>query len=790
VIDGRFALRSLRRTRGLTAVIVATLSIAVATISGLFSVVNTFYKPMPYRNAERIVAVGKSTKVPDDVFRRFVDLAGFEHVGRYAGVSQGLLVGTEARPVTVAIVDSGFFAVLNPDVVAGRLPTVSEMSKGDGIIILSNRLARAVFGAAETALGKSLRIDGALWRVTAVLSPNFTFPRKTEAWVSDVATGRAETMNGAVGLLKPGVSFERASAAVNLIRQQLRSEDPERYKKGSLVFVDQHALSEYQDDPFVRQLKVAVLAAACLLIVACSNVALLLIARGLARRDEMAVRAALGASRGRLVRQQLVECAILGTVSGAVALLVGTWATDLVVKRVLPIEKAPGWFIVGTDWRVVMFTVGVVACTVVLFGLWPARVATRLDLAGLLRAAHGATSHSPTAAGNVPVVVQLTLSFALFAGAATLLVGTRRLATMDRGFERTGLYEVRVTADSRRDTSAAFRTALYRGLASAMESPAIAAAVVGRFSTFGTRQFVPGVFLPQSPTPVYSATEPAFQNVVSSNYFRLIGQRVIAGRGFTAEDREGAAAVAVVSRAYALRAWQGIEPVGKILDLRPSRGDESRGPLKIRVIGVVSDVLEGTTNLVPRADVFFSDRQATLYSGGLVVRAPNSSSTTVKAIAVKSLDELGRTWPITVVSAEEWIAEQTKDPRVLAMVIGIFGAASLLLALLGVYGIVASAVEERRREIGIRMTVGATSTQVVTMIMQSGSKLAFVAICLGIALSTVVLRGIGYIVAVPVGILVQIVAVTTVTYVAVALAASFVPARRAAVVDPVVALRD
>jgi hypothetical protein len=223
VIDARVALRSLQRSRGLAALIVVTLSVAVATISGLFSVVNAFYKPIPYPNAERIVFIAKASKVREDVFRRLVDLGSFEHIGGYASTIQGLLVGTEARRVRVAVVDSGFFAVLKPATAAGRLPTASEMARGDGIIVLSYRLAQAVFGTADAAIGKSVRIDGALWRVTSVLAPAYTHPDRTEAWISNAASGPQETLVFAIGLLKPGATFDRASAAVNMLRRQLRS---------------------------------------------------------------------------------------------------------------------------------------------------------------------------------------------------------------------------------------------------------------------------------------------------------------------------------------------------------------------------------------------------------------------------------------------------------------------------------------------------------------------------------------------------------------------------------------
>lgn len=816
--DLRFSLRSLRRSPGLTITIVGTLSIGIAVLTTFFGFVNSvLYKSLPYPDADRKVAlwIGWTVKpsVLDDLMK---SSKAFERLSMFEWDSGMLEVNGDAVNASGAVIDSGFFALAQPRVLMGALPSTHDIQVGAPVAVLSENLWRKQFASAPDVIGRLITFKGRQCRVVAVLDGNFTIPDWTELWTPVVGStyDPAEHRNWGMARLAPGATREQAERDIRLLSSQYHAMDPVLYKGKQLVYLDTRMVTSRGIVGLVPQVRLLLVAAMVILLIASTNLALLMIARGARRRGEMVVRASLGASRWRLMRQQLVESVLLAAAAGVVGTFLSIWGIRLFLLALgsgRPGARMMGWVQWGVDWRVLAVGIGGSLVAVLIFGVWPARAGTRFDLADVLKsdAAHGFAGGDPTRSGHLPIVLQLVLSVVLFTAAASLASTYRSLSRADRGFEPRGLFEASVTADPR-DTAADTYNRFQRSVRDGVNSaPGGRASLYGYFLSFNGEDLDRSVYLPGATKTVVGPTEwRADPMVISDNYFTVLGLRLLAGRTFNANDTRGAPPVAVVTRTFAMHAWGSTDVIGKTIvvghPLERSAQDKKMiagappPPTVLptaTVIGVAEDrrlsgVIGGRVGLIARPQVYVSERQAQMVSNAVIYVRSARELGAAQGSVMKALSQLGRRVPIDVRSVEQQVADETSTSRMLATILSIFALVSLGLALIGIYGIVAFSVQYRTREIGIRIALGAHAIDVIRVIVSGGAQLAAIGLGLGLLAAVGLMRFLSsFVIGTTMSQILAAVAASAL-FGLVVLGASFIPARRAAKMNPIDALRQ
>jgi putative ABC transport system permease protein len=474
---------------------------------------------------------------------------------------------------------------------------------------------------------------------------------------------------------------------------------------------------------------------------------------------------------------------------------------QLLIALTIPSDRRgslPGWLQFGVDWRVAGFAFAIALLAVAMVGIWPARAGTRFDLAAILRsdAGYAIAGSDPTRSAHLPIVLQLTLSLGLFAGAIMMALTYRQVTRVDRGHDPRNVYDVWVTNDP--DSSSLATTEFFRRVRDELAAvPGIEASLSTRFESFHGEKSDRMTYLPGATSPVVSDWRPD-PAVVSGDYFAVIGMPILAGRSFNDGDRPGSAPVAIVSRAFALRAWGTADVLGRMLAVgRPAGAKrpatDGQVPTVVTVVGVAGDYREpriGNDALIwSRPDVYLSDRLARFASATLVVRS-KQGLVAVRKAAAAAIDRAGRQLPFTVISQEEEATRDNGSSRSLALMMATFALASLGLALMGLYGVVAFTVEQRTREVGVRIALGAQARDVIRLIMSSGARLIAAGLGLGLVVAVMTGRLMGGFVVGAVTSHVAIAVAAMIVFAAVALVATYLPARRAARLDPAAALRS
>jgi putative ABC transport system permease protein len=421
-LDFRYVLRSLRRSPTVSAVVVVSLSVGMAMITIFFSFLNTIVlRPLPYRDAARIRMVWKSTRTSNEVIAELS--ASAKSLQRVAAVvSYGGSIGDDPRIVLLALVDSGFFPLLMPQPELGVLPASGDVHQGAPILVISDALWRRRFNATPDIIGRVITIGGQRRTIVAVLPPSFTIPYISEAWAPLTRSGRDP--DEPIGLLfvklAPGATWSDAERELQLVSsRQQGAYHPEDRSMPRLRLLSEMVGRDRGPGQDIRLVVLVLGAAACMLLVVCTNVALLMMVRGERRRTELVIRAAIGASRWQLIRQQVIECVCLAVTAAVLALGMTYWGIFLILSIYFPANYAyPGWMHFGLDWRVAMFGAALTLLTIMICGMWPARVGTRLNLQLALRADAESTltGRDPTRSGHLPVVLQLALGLPLFLG--------------------------------------------------------------------------------------------------------------------------------------------------------------------------------------------------------------------------------------------------------------------------------------------------------------------------------------------------------------------------------------
>jgi predicted permease len=797
--DCRYGARSLRKSPGFTAVAVLTLALGIGATTAIFSVMNAvLLRPLPYPGAERLVYVGQQYRnglagsgEPKFLFwrehsRSFEALACYSGFG---GAGGNLAGGSEAEYVRGVRVSEDFFRALGVFPALGRAFTQEEDRPGGAhVVILSDGLWRRSFGGDAGLIGRTLTLNGRPVTVVGVMPPQFRFGSGADLFVPLRARPRANVDPNAevVGRLKPGVSIEQARAELKEIADGFRAAFP-----GEMVEGESVGLQPYQElytEGVAKYLWIVLGAVTFLLLIACANVANLQLARASARRREIALRMALGAAGGRIVRQLLTEGLLLALAGGAAGLLLAAWGTRL-LTAFTPAGLLPRFAEVNVDWRVTAFTLVASVATGLLFGTAPAWQARKVDVNASLKEN---TSKGSAARGRLRgalVVAEVALSLVLLIGAGLLIRTFANLLNVTPGFDPHNVLTFQIDLNGERYDTAAEAAAFYRDALDRIgHLPGVEAAAITNKLPLDW-QFNMPIFFPVKPDEAQSVQF----RMVSADYFRAMKIDVRQGRSFDGADETSAPPVAVVNEAFARRFFKEQDVLGQQFSVGRGLDEPAR-----QVVGVVGDIKQQGLDRPAPAMVFVPVGQAsdkllanvrTFTSTNFVVRTtvePTSLSPAVK----QQIAALDSALPLSRVSTiEELAARSIASQRFNMLLLGSFAALGLLLAAVGIYGVMSYTVAQSTREIGIRMALGAQARSVLKLVTGQGMALTLIGVGLGIAASFALTRLME-------SLLFGVSTTDPATFVlysvilaAVALVACLIPARRATKVDPLVALR-
>jgi putative ABC transport system permease protein len=807
--DLRDAWRGLRRTPVITVTAILTLALGVGSSTAVFSVVHTILlRPLPYPEADRLVELfeenlkaGSSTRASALNYLSWAERSRcLEAIAAFR--SAGLTVTDAGDPELLggSLVTASLFRVLSIPPIAGRtLQPEDEQLASPRVVVLSESLWRSRFGGDPRIVGRSITLDGERYQIVGVMPRAFREVGRAQVGATAGAQiflpmliDRAHESRGnhtlrVVGRLRHGGALEEARDEMRAVAAAMEQEFPATNTNWG-VRID--TLSDTMLEPQVRRSLLLMLGAVTMVfLIACANVANLLLARGTRRHAELALRTALGAGRSRLVRQLLTESGCLAVISGAAGVLAAA-ITHPLVRAVLP-PTLPRLDEMRIDVSVLAFGLLITIVSGLVFGVMPALRASRLDVSRSLAHVGRATADSTRARlRQTLVVAQIAVATMLLVGAALLLQGFVRLQRVVLGFEPERVLTTRVSLPGSGYPDGARAAQFYgRLLATLQESGQLRAVAVGT-----SAPFAPGVRVTIRPPDRGQAStggggnDTAAEHIVSDDYFRVLGVPLLAGRSFNELDSAGSSAVAVVSQRFARMVWPDTNPLGQRLD---------RGGRPYEVVGVVGDIRGsdiqgprgGGPDREPRAAVYFAASQVPQRTMTLLVRPTGEPTSAIASIreAVRQLDPTLALQQVRLL--RDWFAESVAPTRLTTTLATAFGMIALLLTSVGIYGLLAYTVASRTKEIGVRMALGATRGRVIGLIVREGMAWAGSGIVAGLIGAFAAARLIAT-------LLFEVPARDPVTFATVggavllvALVACSIPAVRAARIDPTLAMR-
>jgi putative ABC transport system permease protein len=786
--DLRFGLRLLLRQPAFTLIVVLTLALGIGANTAIFSVVNgVLLRPLPYPAPERLVAVWgfhpeigqESASLPD--FRDWREGAtSFESLAAYAPTFFNLTGDGEPERVSALRVTANFFQTLGVSPVRGRAFEQGEDLRGSNTVaVVSHGFWKRRLGANPAVLGQTLTLNGVPHTLVGIAPEDFRFHAEAEVWApleTNSEAGRRSDFLRVIGRLAPGATLESAQTELRAVASRLSQQYPDTNARWTVELV---ALREQLVGDSRPALLVFMGAVALVLLIACANVANLLLARAARRQREVAVRAALGASRWRLIRQMLTESMLMALLGGVLGLVLATWGID--VLRASRLSLVPSYVELGIDGWVLSFTLGLSLLTGVLFGLAPALRLPGGNLDSTLRAgARGMTG--VTGLRQLLVLAEVAVALVLLVGAALLLRSFDQLQRVEAGFESEGVLTLRLQLPQVKYPEDPGVVNFYQQLSERVEAmPGVRAA--GLTTTVPLAAGAPvNSFSIEGRTPEPNAIEDAEIFTVSPGYFAALSIPLRSGRLFGSQDGPAAQRVALINEAMARRYFPGRDPLGA----RISLNDQDW----FTVVGVVGNVRNKTLQQEPPAQLYLPLAQQARRAMFLAVRTTGEPLSLVGNVR-REVSALDPDLPLAdVATMEQRLGNAVAKPRVNVLLLGGFAAVALLLAGIGIYGVISQMVAQRTREIGIRMALGARPGDVLRLMIFQGMTPALVGIVLGLTAawaSSRLLASLLYGVSAtdPVSFL-----VVPLFLAGVAFLAAWLPARRATRVDPTEALRQ
>lgn len=789
--DIRYGLRGLLKRPGFTAVAVLTIALGIGVNTAIFSVINAvLLRPLPYDAPERLISFRSNQSAPD-----LADVeAQSKTFSRLGGMVMQPLAYTgdnEPKQFQIGQVTGGFFETFGVKPARGRFITNEDDRNGaPHVVVLSHDLWVKQFNRDEQILGKAIPLSGNMYTVIGVMPAGFVTPREnTEAWTPvHVSNPIAANFRGVhflrtYGRLAPGVTFEQARAEMQLVDQNLAAAYPAENKNRTTVLF---ALHERIVGETRRSLLILFAAVSFVLLIACANFANLLLARSAERQREFVIRGALGAGRWRLMRQLLTESLLLSLAGGVAAVLLAFWGTSLLVS--FKPENLPRVSEIGVDGRVLLFTLGISILTGLIFGLVPAWTASRGQASDALK--DGGRTTAGTARQRLRsafVVVELAVALVLLVGAGLLVKTFWNLRSVEPGFNPENLVTMRVELPETRYEDVASQTRFRKQVLAGMNSlPGVQAALVSELPLSGDS--LNHDFLVENRPPIAPGDEPSVETrSVLGDYFKVMQIPLKQGRDFGPADFDEKAPDAGIANETLVRQYfPNEDPIGK--RVRWARDPQIEW---ITIVGVVSDVKHFGLDVPEEPALYTPYTQINPWKRWMSIAARTQGSAPgVAQDLKKEIWRVDSQLPVTRVETMSEVAASSFAARRFNMtLLSVFAGLALVLAAIGIYGVMSNAVTQRTQEIGIRLALGARAADVIKLIIRDALALVSIGVALGLAgayaltrLMTTLLFGVtptdGLTIAVVSGVLVGI-----------ALLACFIPARRATKVDPLVALR-
>ncbi len=813
IADLKFALRQLGKSPGFTCVVVLTLAFGIGANTAVFSVLNAvLLRQLPFQQPQNLVAIGEydmrektnpGTEIDSISYLDYVDWRDqnkvFERVAVYTNQSASTLTdGNEATHVQGEAVSADLFQLLGIQPLLGRTFLPQEDEPGNHVVILSHELWQRRYGADRGIIGKTVTLDGQPFEIVGVMPPRLSFPISVispELWVP-MSTLR-ESKDGSppmteqrdndffrcIARLKHGISIQQAQSNIDTITANWHQQYPDsKLHTGAKVIPEISAMVGSANSALLMLCAMA----GCVLLVACVNVANLLLARSLSRYKEISIRAALGAGRWHIIKQLLAESILLSVVGGLAGLVIAVWGIDS-IKAFLP--SLPRIDEISLDLRVLAFTALVSLGVGVVAGLLPAWRASHSNLAGSLNetsrgSTEGTRGHRTRAA---LVVVEIVLALVLLASAGLLVESFVRLQRVSAGFDPTNVMTARVALPETNYGKPQQAADFYKKLRARVSSlPGVSSAAAAWWIPLSGSEIGFNCDIQERPAP--PGQQPVVQfNVVTPDYFKTMRVLLLRGRAFTDGDDGAASPVAIVTDSFVKQFFPGEDPIGK--RITPNGSVEPGKPPVREIVGVVADMHLISLRQAPKPQIYIPHQQFAILSMSIFVRTqidPQSLTTALK----NAVSEIDKDVPVyRPRSLVDYRARSIAQPRLNAMLVALFAVIALLLAAAGIFGVMSYSVTQRTQEIGIRLALGAQRQDVLRLIIVQGMRIVgagLIAGLLGVFVSTRLFQSLLF--GVGATDLPTLIAVTVILG-AVAFVACLVPARRATLVDPIQAIR-
>jgi putative ABC transport system permease protein len=813
--DIRYGARMLLKNPGITIIVIIALALGIGANTAIFSVVNAvLLRPLPYPESDRLIFLNEMSPVLDEMsisYPNFTDWRAhnqtFEKMGVYNRASYNLTSTGEAERIVTGQVSADLFSVLRVNAAQGRVfANEEDKPGGTPVVVLSYPLWQRRFGGQTSILNQPITLNGKSYTVIGIMPQSFAYPSRAEMWVpvgqlSDQPSwkerGNHPGLYG-VARLKPGMTFEQANADMNNIAANLEKQYPD---SNASTRVRLRPLLEIFVVDVRRALWVIFGAVGFVLLIACANIANLLLARATGRRKEMAIRTAVGASRWRIARQLLTESILLSLIGGSIGLVLARLGVDLILY-VSP-DAIPRSREIGLDWKVLAFTVGISFLTGILFGLIPAIQAGDVDVHETLKESGRGTSGRQWLRSSL-VVVEVATTLVLLIGAGLLIRSFYLLQKVNPGFSHEHLTSFSISLPEKKYATEETRSSFYNHLLENIRAlPGVETTAAASGLPLGNNGWQTSFVIDGRPLPPRDQTPLMEACLVTPDYFKVMNIPVLRGRVFNDRDdrshlvgrdlskltdveKQGAGLNSIViDEEFAKRYWPNEDPVGK----RVRMGADPKAPV-LEVLGVVGRVkMESLNQNSDRVQGYFAFNQVPLGGMTVVIKGASDANQLISSIrgVVRELDP---NQPIySVRTMDEIRAESVAPERLNLTLLSLFAGIALVLAIVGIYGVMSYSVTQRTHEIGIRMAVGARPLDVFKMILGHGMKLALIGVGIGLVgaflltrLMATMLFGVEPTDATTYGAI-------SILLIAIALLACYLPGRRATKVEPTISLR-
>src|SRR6185503_12861770 len=813
--DIRYGARMLLKNPGVTTIVILALALGIGANTAIFSVVNAvLLRPLPYYESDRLVFLNEKSPVLDDMsisYPNFLDWRdhnqSFEKIGVYNRASYNLTGVGEAERIVTGQVSADLFSVLRVNALHGRVFTNDEDKPGAApVVVLSYPLWQRRFGGQTSILNQPITLNNKSYTVIGIMPESYFYPSRVEMWVpagqlsdqpSWQSRGNHPGLYG-VARLKPGVTFEQADADMNNVAANLEKQYPD---SNTATRVRMRPLMEIFVSDVRRALWVIFGAVGFVLFIACANIANLLLARATSRKKEMAIRTAVGASRWRIARQLLTESIVLSLIGGGIGLVLARWGVDLILY-VSP-DAIPRSREIGLDWTVLAFTIGVSFLTGILFGLIPAIQAGEVDVHETLKETGRGSSGRQWLRSSL-VVVEVATTLVLLIGAGLMIRSFYLLQKVNPGFSDEHLTSFSVSLPQKKYATEEQQAAFYNRLLENIRAlPGVESAAAASGLPLGNNGWQTSFMIDGRPVPPRDQVPLMEACLVTPDYFKAMNIPVLRGRVFTDRDdrshiagrdlsklNENQRAIAgmnsiVIDEDFAKRYWPNEDAVGKYVRL----GTENDAP-KLEVLGVVGRVkMESLNQNSDRVQGYFPFNQTPDTGMTVIVKGASDPNQLIASVR-GAIREVDPDQPIySVRTMNEIRAESVAGERLNLTLLSLFAGIALVLAIVGIYGVMSYSVTQRTHEIGIRMAIGARPRDVLKMVLGHGMKLALIGVAIGLVGAFLLTRLMATMLFDVEPTDATTFAGISIILITVALVACYLPGRRATKVEPTISLR-